>query len=175
MEGYKKDHNTKESGIALVTALIITLLTLMLIAGINFIIIRGFNSATINREFATAQDAAEGGAEYSTDVIKAIATAGTVPANMGADAATALNVIYYCNAGATNINVKTADGAYTINAQVTCNKSNPLGEGGGLVFPPPPGRGNAPPSIYCFYSIISQATGPENTIGKVEAVYRYAR
>ena len=180
MENSRKDNNTEESGIALVTALIITLLTLVLIAGINFILIKGFTTTTINRVFATAQEAAAGGVEYATGVIKNINTAGAVPQNMGTDP-NALNVIYYCNAGpqTSNINVKTADGDYTINIQITCSKSPIPGSGGALTFPPPPGGGSMPPSTYCFYAITSQATkttgSEQNTIGRVEAVYRYAR
>ena len=72
MEKIRTDHNSKDSGIALVTALIITVVMLMLIGGMSYILLKGFQTNIINRQFSTVYEAANGGVEFTTGVINSI-------------------------------------------------------------------------------------------------------
>ncbi|MEK6651499.1 MAG: hypothetical protein AABY50_01045, partial [Nitrospirota bacterium] len=69
MEKIRTDNNSKESGIALVTALIITVVVLMLISSLTYLFTKGFQTNIINRQFSTVYEAANGGVEYSTGVL----------------------------------------------------------------------------------------------------------
>ena len=78
MEKIRTDHNSKESGIALVTALIMTVVMLMLIGGMSYILLKGFQTNIINRQFSTVYEAANGGVEFATGVVNSyLKTPGT--------------------------------------------------------------------------------------------------
>lgn len=180
MEKTRTDNNTKESGIALVMALIITIVVLMMISGLTYLFTRGFQTNIINRQFSSVYEAANGGVEYSTGVIFSYLS-GAAPANVGGISvtppATLEGIITSCMSDPATITTKTADGNYTITTTIRCLGSKPLpGYGGALKFPPPPsmsGGGIGGPSKYLFYSIISDATETGSAvIGKTEAIYR---
>lgn len=171
----RADNSSKESGIALVTALVITVVVLMLISSLTYLFTKGFQTNIINRQFSTVYEAANGGVEYTTGLVNAYLS-GTTPSDTAADS----NFSSVANCTTTTpsvVSAKTADGNYTITTTIKCLGSKPIpGYGGALKFPPPPalsgGGGSA--TKYIFYSIISQATettGSTN-IGRTEAIYR---
>ncbi|MBI5203605.1 MAG: hypothetical protein HZA11_01675 [Nitrospirae bacterium] len=181
MEKVRTDNNSKESGIALVTALIITVVMLMLIGGMSYLLLKGFQTNIINRKFSSVYEAANGGVEYATGVINSYLTTTNQPADVVVSSGTFADTV-----GCTGtpppilrITAKTADGTYTITSNIQCLGSKPIpGYGGALRFPPPPamagGGTGGGATKYIFYSIVSRAeetTGPTN-IGKTEAIYR---
>jgi hypothetical protein len=167
-------------GFALVQALVIMLSTLLLVGGVLYLLRGSWRIAVLNKQFATVQEAAAGGVEHTSEVIRRInGEYGT--SNMGIlNTSDATNVIFYCiKTTSAQIGAKTADGKYEISVTLKCLGQNPIpGGGGALVFPPPPalGSGGGLPSFYVYYSISSSASSTDNnTLGKVEAVYRFAR
>ena len=83
MAEIRTDNNPKESGIALVTALVITVVVLMLISSLTYLFTKGFQTNIINRQFSTVYEAANGGVEYTTGVVNSSLLNGTSPANIG--------------------------------------------------------------------------------------------
>lgn len=171
----------KESGIALVTALIVVAASLLLVAGISYVLRGGWKIASLNKQYSTAQEAAAGGAEHAAEVIRLINNEGSTT-SMGINDINpndAQNVIFFCNTALSSlIRARTADGKFTINMTVRCVESKPIpGSAGAMIFPPPPSFGSGGmPSYYVFYSIVSEAKDNANSsIGRIEAVYRLAR
>jgi len=181
VEKIRTDHNSKESGIALVTALIITVVMLMLIGGMSYLLLKGFQTNIINRKFSSVYEAANGGVEYGTGVINTYLTTTALPGNVGLTGGTNMtNALACTNTTDTGtITAITADGTYTITTTFQCLGNKPIpGYGGALRFPPPPamagGGTGGGATKYIFYSIFSRATettGSAN-IGKTEAIYR---
>jgi hypothetical protein len=182
MAKIRADNNSKESGIALVTALVITVVVLMLISSLTYLFTKGFQTNIINRQFSTVYEAANGGVEYSTGIINSYLGSTTLT-NIGTITVTGgtFNDIATCTTTAetATIQARTADGTYNITTDIRClgNKAIP-GYGGALKFPPPPalagGGTGGSATKYIFYSISSRATettGSTN-IGKTEAIYR---
>lgn len=169
----------KESGIALVTALIVVTASLLLVAGISYVLRGGWKIATLNKQYSTAQEAAGGGAEHAAEVIRLINIDGTITSMGISDLTAAQDAIFYCNTSSSAlIRAKTANGRFNINMTVRCLESKPIpGSSGAMVFPPPPSFGSGGmPSYYIFYSIVSEAKDLTNSsIGRIEAVYRLAR
>ena len=186
MENDRKDYTfTKHVGLgrqgfALAQALVIMLSTLLLIGGVLYLLRGSWRIAVLNKQFATVQEAAAGGVEHTAEVIRRM-NGEYDTSNMGVlNTADAKYIIVYCTKNAsTQIGAKTADGKYRITMTLKCLGQNPIpGGGGALVFPPPPslGAGGGLPSFYVYYSITSEAKSTDNdTLGQVEAVYRFAR
>ncbi len=183
MEKIRTDNNSKESGIALVTTLVITVVILMLIGGLTYLYLKGLGAVVINRQFNTVYDAANGGVEYTTEIIiDYLKNPGSPPSQIGQfnpDEATFRNIINCTDTTLTaQLIMKSADGRFLITAEIRCLGYQSLpGEGGVLRFPPPPGKGGlkGKANIYSYYSIRVTATEegrPEN-IARTEAVYRY--
>lgn len=186
MENDRQDNTVKKhvglgrQGFALAQALVIMLSTLLLLGGVLYLLRGSWRVALLNKQFATVQEAAAGGVEHTAEVIRRINGAYNT-SNMGIMNTTdATNVIYYCIKDTSSlIKAKTADGLYTITVTLKCLGQTPIpGGGGALVFPPPPalGSGGGLPSFYVYYSVSSDAGSTDNnTLAKVEAVYRFAR
>ncbi len=180
MEKIRADSGLKkQSGIALVTTLVITVVIMMLITGLTYLFYRGLGAVTLNREFSTVYDAAGGGVEYATGIIISyLRDPEKPPQNIGQISGDLGSIITTCAQGEATMDLKTADGRYLINVRISCLGTQRLpGEGGTLRFPPPPTRGGtgpAKPTSYSFYSIIATVRESENpqNIAKVEAVYR---
>lgn len=179
----RTDNNSKESGIALVTALVITVVVLMLISSLTYLFTKGFQTNIINRQFTTVYEAANGGVEYSTGIINSY-LGGTTLTNIGTIAVTGgktFTDITTCTttSESATITAKTADGNYQITSTIKCLGNKPIpGYGGALKFPPPPalagGGTGGSATKYIYYSITSNATettGSTN-IGRTEAIYR---
>ena len=183
MEKIRTDNNSKESGIALVTALVITVVVLMLISSLTYLFTKGFQTNIINRQFSTVYEAANGGVEYTTGIVNSyllgtsLTDIGTITVT-GGKTFTDITTCTTTSESAT-ITAKTADGVYSITTTTWCLGSKAIpGYGGALKFPPPPalagGGTGGSATKYIFYSIISTATettGSTN-IGKTEAIYR---
>jgi hypothetical protein len=178
MEKNRADNNSKESGIALVTALVITVVVLMLISSLTYLFTKGFQTNIINRKFSTVYEAANGGVEYTTGLVNAYLS-GTTPSDTAADAN--FSTVANCTSTATTsvVSAKTADGNYTITTTIQCLGSKPIpGYGGALKFPPPARAGGGTggsATKYIFYSIVTEAkeaSGTEKNIGKTEGIYR---
>jgi hypothetical protein len=183
MEKIRADNNSKESGIALVTALVITVVVLMLISSLTYLFTKGFQTNIINRQFSTVYEAANGGVEYTTGVVNSylggtsLTDIGTITVT-GSKTMTDITTCTTTTESAT-IQARTADGTYKVTATIKCLGTKAIpGYGGALKFPPPPalagGGTGGSATKYIYYSIISQATettGSTN-IGKTEAIYR---
>ena len=183
MEKIRTDNNSKESGIALVTALVITLVVLMLISSLTYLFTKGFQTNIINRQFSTVYEAANGGVEYTTGVVNTSLLNGALPANLAAttyNATTLLNIIQCTDESSEEtITARTADGNYQITTTIKClGKKAIPGYGGALRFPPPPalagGATSGSATNYIFYKIISQATETTGSTNRArtEAIYR---
>jgi len=190
MEKIRTDNNSKESGIALVTTLVITVVIMMLIGGLSYLYLKGLGAVVINKEFTTVYEAANGGVEYTVGIIidylknpdnppSQIRQFDTVGQLDPDDEETFKKIIKCTDTNLTaQLIMKSADGRFLITAEIRCLGHQSLpGEGGVLRFPPPPGRGGlkGKANIYSFYSIRATATEagrPEN-IARTEAVYRY--
>lgn len=179
MEKNRTYNSFKESGIALVTALIVVAASLLLVAGISYVLRGGWKIASLNKQYSTAQEAAAGGAEHAAEVIRLINNEGTTTSMGISNDTDAQDVIFYCDTTKSSlIRAQTANGKFTINMTVRCIESKPIpGSSGAMVFPPPPSFGSGGmPSYYIFYSIVSEAKDLTNSsIGRIEAVYRLAR
>jgi len=182
MEKIRTDNNFKESGIALVMALVITLVVLMLISSLTYFFTKGFQTNIINRKFSTVYEAANGGVEYTTGVVNASLQNQALPGDFGSYnvSDTVMLDIVKCTDRSTTatITANTADGNYRITSQIKCLAIKGIpGKGGALRFPPPPSGGGIAESgqNYYFYSIITEAketSGTEKNIGRTEAIYR---
>ncbi len=175
--------NAQESGVALVMALILTTVMLFLIASITYLLLAGFQTNVINREFSTVYEAANGGVEYHTGIINSYLV-GATPGDAGSISTdpvttTLSDIITTCATGTATSTAKTADGKYVITTTLKCLGNQPIpGYGGALRYPPPEGaKGGGTGTTatkYIFYSIIAQAkesSNPQN-IGQTEAIYR---
>jgi len=183
MEKIRTDNNSKESGIALVTALVITLVVLMLISSLTYLFTKGFQTNVINRQFSTVYEAANGGVEYTTGTVNSylVGTALTDIGNITVSGGKTFTDITTCTTTSESAEIKarTADGTYEVTTTIKCLGSKAIpGYGGALKFPPPPalagGGTGGSATKYIFYSIISQATETSGStnIGRTEAVYR---
>jgi hypothetical protein len=181
MEKAGTHHRTSESGIALVMALLMTTVMLMLIAGLSLIYLSGYKANSINKQFSSVYDAANGSVEYSSGIISSYLT-GSAPANMGIvlpDTATLTSIVTSCSSNTVTISGKTADGNYRTTTTVGCLGVLPVpGYGGALRFPPPPaavgGGTGGLATRYNFYSVTAQATdtGDQQHVGQTEAIDR---
>ncbi|MBI4691621.1 MAG: hypothetical protein HY754_15360 [Nitrospirae bacterium] len=190
MEKNRTDTITKESGIALVTALIMTVVVLMLIGSLSYLFTKAFQTNIINRQFSTVYEAANGGAEYAAGIVKKYMDTQSLQwaTNIGwYSVSGGIDFLTLANCTSTDkltkvaiMKARTADGNYEITMTIMCTGTSvPPGEGGVRRFPPPPkttgggvgvGTGN---TIY-FYSIIADATelnGSKN-VGHTEALFR---
>lgn len=181
MENRRENHSASQSGIALVSAMVIMASCLLFISAVAFIFRGGWNVAIINKQYATAQEAASGAVDHASEVIRLINSDISFSASqMGvANLASATDAIYNCTGAETTISAKTADGRYSIQLEIKCIGQTPIpGGSGALVFPPPPAfaSGGSMPSYYVFYHIKSTATLLDNSSkALVETVYRFAR
>ena len=178
MENIRTDHCTEESGIALVTTLVITVVIMMLIGGLTYLYVRGIGAVTINRQFSTVYEAASGAVEYIAGVIKDCADNPNCADKIGVVSSNFNSIVSCTNTSDTaTIQMKTADGKFLITAELRCLGISALpGRGGVLRFPPPPTKGGlkGQATQYSYYSIVATAREegrPEN-IGRTEVVYR---
>lgn len=189
MEKNRADNNSKESGIALVTALVITVVILMLIGSITYLYFKGLGTNIINRQFSTVYEAANGGVEYASGIVSALSDGTMTVSDVGnvvvtGDGTVTLSDIANCSntTETATITAKTADAKYTITTTIQCVGSKPLpGYGGALRFPPPPsaagGGIGSTATLYVFFSIRADATESSNSSnkGRTEAIYRVVR
>lgn len=180
MENIRTDNSTQESGIALVTTLVITVVIMMLIGGLTYLYFRGIGAASINRQFSTVYEAAGGGVEYTLSIIVDFLNNQTLPPNIGlVSNETTFRDIITCSdrTNTATLEMKTADGKFLITTEIKCVGSGALaGRGGVLRFPPPPTKGGlrGQPTQYFYYSVRATAREdgrPEN-VGRIETVYR---
>lgn len=189
MEKGRADDSLKESGVALIIALVITLAVMMLVGGLTLLLTRGFRGANvINRQFSTAYDAANGGVEHATGIIitywnynKDVSRIAGLGIDLG-NIDTVRNILDCVNRTDPILgNVKTADGRYDIDMRIQCLGIQPIpGMGMAFTFPPPRpiGGGGAVgmPTQYIFYSVIADTREIETGItGRTEAVYRISQ
>ncbi len=182
MEKERTFNNTPESGVALVMALIITLVMLLMIVSLSYFLTTGFRGNIINRQFTTVYESAQGGVEYSSGVINTYLKSATTPTNVGGispDSTTLSNIVTTCTGSTATITIMTADGKYSVVTEVKCLGVKAIpGYGGALRFPPPPPeRGGGTGSMstkYIFYSEIakSKETITAQNIGQSEVIYR---
>ena len=180
----RTDNNSKESGIALVMALVITIVVMMIITSLTILFTKGFQTNVINRKFSTVYEAANGGVEYAMGVVNKTISSGTIPTDVqdllsGAEETT-LTAVVSCTSttSVSTITVRTADGTYSMTSSIKCLGDRPLpGYGGTLKFPPPVslgGGGVGQATKYIFYSVTAEAqetSSPEN-IARTESIYR---
>ncbi len=182
MEKNRADNNSKESGIALVTALVITVVILMLIGSLTYLYIKGLGTNIINRQFSSVYEAANGGVEYASGIVSALSAGTMTVSDVGAYSGDLSGIVNSCSTGTATITAKTADGKYTITTLIQCVGSKPIpGYGGGLRFPPPPsatgGGIGGTATQYFFFSIRADATESSSSSnkGRTEAIYRALR
>lgn len=187
MENNRADNRTSERGIALITALIITIVVMMLIGSLTYLFTTSFQTNIINRRFSTTYEAANGGAEYGAGLINTQMAAlpltdlGTITVSGGSS----FNAIVQCSTTTqtATINAVTADNQYQMTVTIQCVGTNfiPGSEASSLIFPPKPaaagGGISTGASGYNYYRIISQATEATNStnISRTEALYRLVR
>lgn len=196
MDDFRKNSLFSERGIAIITSLIIAIATIALIGGVFYMLQSGIKINTINKQFSTAQEAALGGIEHGTAIIKNVLSyKGELPEElreglgipMGTDYDSGIyNGIYKCDSSkVVELKLQTAkristsqgqlQGQFDIHLTVQCLNRLPIPGFESLVFPPPPtGTGGNKP-YYFFYRIRSIAKDSlTNRIADVEAVYRIA-
>lgn len=176
MEKGRPINRIKESGIALVTALILTAVILMLIAGVSYLIFRGLSAVIINKQFATVYEAANGGVEHAAGIIVSYWN-GESYSELGSYSGN-IDSVLQCSSTTDTLTytIKTADNKYKIEMKIQCLGRQPIpGAGGALGFPPPKGlMGGGTATWFLFYSITAsseETSNPENK-GKTEAIYR---
>lgn len=180
METNRTDYCTQESGIALLSALLVTAICMLFIVGVYFLMGRGWNIALINKTYASAQEAAGGGAERASEVVRLVANPSTTPAmisNLGIQSISDMkDVVQLCDTTKTaRIEGKTADGRYTIRVTLNCTGRAFIPGQGTPKFGYGAGAGSGV-SMYFFYAINSEAKDVQNwNIARVESVYRYAQ
>ncbi len=188
MEKAGRDNSIKESGIALVTILVMVVVIMTLIGGLTYLFLKTTGANIINRQFSTVYEASKGGVEYMAGIINAYINDGQLPGNIGGVKSgnlEKLKMIINCSlqiegeGGEETITMKTADGKYTITTEIRCLGTSPIpGQGGVLRFPPPPplsgGGIGTTKNAYIFYSIIStaQMNDDPKSIARTEAVYK---
>jgi hypothetical protein len=179
MEKGRTDGRIKESGIALVTTLLILAVILMLVGGMSYLLLKGFGAATINKQYATVFDAANGGAEHAAGIISSYWNGGSTSGlGITSTDATYITQILGCTdtTSILTVNVKTSDGKYTMNTTIQCiGRQTMPGVGGALAFPPPKGlAGGGTAAWFLYYSIISESyeAGGAVNKGRTEVVYR---
>jgi len=172
-----------ESGIALVMALILTLVMLLLIVSVSYLFTAGFRGNVINRQLSTVYEAANAGVEHSSGIInnymKNITPTNSTVGIISPSEPTLSGIVMTCATGTAGVKAQTADGKYKIETTIGCLGTEPIpGYGGALRFPPPPaalgGGTGTMATTYRFYSATARAeesTNSEN-IGQTDAVYR---
>jgi len=180
METNRTDNRAQESGIALVSALLVTATCMLFIAGVYFLMGSGWRVALISKTFSSAQEAATGGAEHAAEVVRLLNNEASGPSisDLGIlDPNVAKSAIYDCDKTQTaRIEAKTADGRYTMRITVKCSGNAAIPGTTTYKFPPPPTKLGGLPSFYFFYAIVSEAKDVQNNnVAKVESVYRLAR
>lgn len=178
----RTDDHTQESGVALVAALLITLVVMMLIVSLTFFFVKGFRANILNRNFSTVYEAANGGVEYTAGLIQTylggttLTDLGAITMTGGANFADIMNCTNIADSA--TVRVGTADNKYTITIDVQCLGTQGVpGFGGWQKFPPPAvmtGGGVGTGRHYNFYRMIANAneTSGSESYGRTEAVYR---
>lgn len=180
METNRTDNRAQESGIALVSALLVTGACMLFIAGVYFLMGSGWKVALINKTFSSVQEAATGGAEHAAEIVRLLNNEAAVSmiSNLGiVDTNVAKSAIYDCDKTQTaRVEAKTANGRYTMRVTVKCSGNAAIPGTTTYKFPPPPTKLGGLPSFYFFYAIVSEAKDVQNNnVAKVESVYRLAR
>ncbi len=184
MEKERTDYIAAQSGVALVMALLITVVMLLMIVSLSILYQTGYQSNAINKDFSNVYDAAHAGVEHSSGVVNSFLkgrTAETI-GDIGSvvpDKATLANIVTSCTDTVATIKAKSADGKFVVEAAVDCLGTKPVpGYGGALRFPPPPGRvasgmgGLTTKYLYFSESAKAKETSNPENIGKTEAIYR---
>lgn len=176
MEKNRPNNCFKESGIALVTAIVITAVILLMIAGVSYLIFRGLSAVIINKQFATVYEAANGGVEHAAGIIVSFWN-GEPYSELGSYYGN-IDSVLNCSSTTDTLTytIKTADNKYKIDMEIKCLGRQPIpGAGGALAFPPPKGiSGGGTATWFLFYSIKAsseETVNPENK-GRTEAIYR---
>ncbi len=186
MDNARKNHLSSQHGVALITVLIVSFASVALIGGVFYMLRSGIKTATIHKQFSTAQEAAAGGIEHGATLVKkALSFGGDLPDDLrkglGNPSTSEIDNLYHCNPQEVPITLRTAGdvsterGRFDIRLTVQCLTATLIPGSESLIFPPPAGGTGGNPSYYVFYRI--RAIAKDETTGQiadVEAVYRVA-
>lgn len=163
-----------ESGFALITALLMSVIIMLMAAVVLYVISQSTTMSGAGKRYATASEAADGSIEVLKDAINVIQHGDTLAAlfptgncittaiqNQGPQGA--------CNT--TTITLPGTIGSYTATVAVTNLYTLSL-PGGRLEFARSAG---GPPSTAIFYRISTKVVGPNNEVAENAALYRFAQ
>jgi len=161
---------TAERGVALVMALIVTMVVFLLVASTLYVITQATNISGSRKVYTTACEAADGSVEVLKDSIEQAVAGLPVPGVFASGFNTCLsNAVLTDNATcSTTITLPGTMGGY--NATVTVTRLfTKYNVGARIKFPPDP-YGNATST---FFRITTTVTGPNNTDCENSVVYKH--
>jgi hypothetical protein len=146
--GYSiKKLSINNKGISLFSAILIALFALLALAGLYFALTKLLGSSQTIKTYASVRDAAAGGVHQAVIMIKS-------------------DSFNECTSQSIKFKLYGSDKLFTnyITVCLSAYKPSPGTEITGVAYSPPGNKG-------FIYTIISEATGPENTHSRIEAVY----
>lgn len=163
-----------ERGIALVTAIIISLASLLLVTSVLYFIIQSTNISGAGKRYASASEAADGSVEVMKEAINLVMYGESVTALPLSDTANLSNAILNVGEPATvTLTLPSATWFQSYAATITVERLySSYIPGGRIEFAR--GGGSAP-STAVYYRISTVVTGPNNTRAETTALYMYAQ
>ena len=169
MESYRAGYSIKklsinQQGASLFAAILIALFALLALAGLYFALTKLLGSSQTIKTYASVRDAAAGGAHYAASVIVEEMRYEIISGNRNIGDCQTINLKF---------KLYGSSGTYDnpIHVCYLMQKPKPgYGEAEERVI----GNSNSTNPInayYYYFTIISEATGPENTHSRIEAVY----
>jgi len=167
MESYRTGYSFKklsvnQSGIALISAILIALFALLALAGLYFALTKLFGSSQTIKTYASIRDAAAGGVHYgiATKVVEMYSKAlnGDVIAGV-------------CDSIQLKFKLENTSGTFDNDIQVCYGGRGAFKTGFGKERVIGSGSGGGVFAYWLWFTIISEAKGPQDTHSRIEAVY----
>jgi len=161
-----------DSGVALLTALIITLVVFMLISSSLYVITSSTNISGAGKRYATASEAADGAVEVMKEAIGLIMQSepvDTLPLRGTTDLAAVVLV-----GGSTEVFLDLPAGLFSrYTARITVERLYAkMVPGSRIEFPP---QSSTIGSMAVYFRISTAVSGPSNAKAETTALYRYVR
>ncbi len=161
---------TNERGVALVTALLMSVTILVLALGVLYLIIQSNTLSGAGKRYATATEAADGAIEATKDDINQTLW-GNTSTTMFQGSACFSNSLLTNNTPCTSNKTLLGTGSTSYNATITVERLYSLVIPGSTTQFPPSAAGA--PSRAVYFRITSKVAGPNNTTAENSALYRF--
>lgn len=162
---------TNERGVALVTALLMSVVIMVMAAGVLYLIIQSTSLSGGGKKYATAAEAADGAVQMAKDTINQVMWGGTPATVLAVTSGTLVDAMTQNSASCTLTGNLPGTGNVNYAATVVITRLYTITIPGGRIEFARSAGGT--PSQAVYYRITTKVTGPNNTSAENAALYRF--